>query len=70
MAISGYSLQNVCRRKEKEEVRDILWPGVGAEVVKINAEQRMVGIRLTTGGPLSEEYLASKAEKETAAASA
>lgn len=26
-------------------------PGVGAEVVKIDAEQRLVGIKLTTGGP-------------------
>eukprot|EP00956_Cyclotella_meneghiniana_P042138 scaffold248377_cov74-Cyclotella_meneghiniana.AAC.3 len=36
----------------------------------IDAEQRLVGIRLTTGGPLSEEYLASKQSKEEAVAAA
>ena len=50
--------------KRRKRYETFFGPGVGAEVVKINAEQRMVGIRLTTGGPLSEEYLASKAEKE------
>lgn len=56
--------------KRRKRYETFFGPGVGAEVVKINAEQRLVGIRLTTGGPLSEEYLASKAEKEAAVASA
>mmetsp|Transcript_15000 Transcript_15000/g.19122 ORF Transcript_15000/g.19122 Transcript_15000/m.19122 type:complete len:283 (+) Transcript_15000:84-932(+) len=56
--------------KRRKRYETFFGPGVGAEVVKINAEQRMVGIRLTTGGPLSEEYLASKVEKEAAVASA
>lgn len=50
--------------KRRKRYETFFGPGVGAEVVKIDAEQRMVGIRLTTGGPLSEEYLASKAAKE------
>lgn len=49
--------------KRRKRYETFFGPDVGAEVVKIDAEQRMVGIRLTTGGPLSEEYLASKAEK-------
>eukprot|EP00581_Thalassiosira_minuscula_P017581 CAMPEP_0183715436 /NCGR_PEP_ID=MMETSP0737-20130205/9653_1 /TAXON_ID=385413 /ORGANISM="Thalassiosira miniscula, Strain CCMP1093" /LENGTH=286 /DNA_ID=CAMNT_0025944531 /DNA_START=126 /DNA_END=986 /DNA_ORIENTATION=+ len=52
--------------KRRKRYETFFGPDVGAEVVKINAEQRMVGIRLTTGGPLSEEYLASKAEKGAA----
>lgn len=56
--------------KRRKRYETFFGPGVGAEVVKINAEQRMVGIRLTTGGPLSEEYLASKAEAEKEVASA
>lgn len=57
--------------KRRKRYETFFGPDVGAEVVKIDAEQRMVGIRLTTGGPLSEEYLASKAEKkEEVAASA
>ncbi|KAL7523954.1 hypothetical protein ACHAXR_000376, partial [Thalassiosira sp. AJA248-18] len=49
--------------KRRKRYETFFGPDVGAEVVKIDAEQRMVGIRLTTGGPLSEEYLASKAEQ-------
>ena len=49
--------------KRRKRYETFFGPGVGAEVVKIDAEQRMVGIRLTTGGPLSEEYLESKKEK-------
>ena len=59
--------------KRRKRYETFFGPDVGAEVIKIDAEQRIVGIRLTTGGPLSEEYLASKAEKaaaEVAAASA
>jgi hypothetical protein len=53
--------------KRRKRYETFFGPGVGAEVVKIDAEQRLVGIRLTTGGPLSEEYLASKVEKEAVA---
>lgn len=53
--------------KRRKRYETFFGPGVGAEVVKIDAEQRLVGIRLTTGGPLSDEYLASKAEKESVA---
>ncbi len=49
--------------KRRKRYETFFGPGVGAEVVKIDAEQRMVGIRLTTGGQLSEEYLESKKEK-------
>lgn len=50
--------------KRRKRYETFFGPDVGAEVVKIDAEQRKVGIRLTTGGPLSEEYLASKAKAE------
>ena len=56
--------------KRRKRYETFFGPGVGAEVVKIDAEQRLVGIRLTTGGPLTEEYLASKQEKAEAAATA
>lgn len=55
--------------KRRKRYETFFGPDVGAEVVKIDAEQRMVAIRLTTGGPLSEEYIESKKEKEVAAAS-
>jgi hypothetical protein len=54
--------------KRRKRYETFFGPGVGAEVVKIDAEQRLVGIRLTTGGPLSDQYLASKQSKEEAAA--
>ena len=50
--------------KRRKRYETFFGPDVGAEVVKIDAEQRLVGIRLTTGGPLSEEYLKSKMEAE------
>lgn len=45
------------RRVKKYE--KFFGPGVSAEAVKIDAEQRLVGIRLTTGGPKTK-----KAEEE------
>lgn len=50
--------------KRRKRYETFFGPDVGAEVVKIDAEQRMVGIRLTTGGPLSEEYLERKKKME------
>jgi hypothetical protein len=41
-------------------------PDVGAEVVKIDAEQRLVGIKLTTGGP--KKIVAAPVEEEEATA--
>jgi len=52
--------------KRRKRYETFFGPDVGAEVVKIDAEQRLVGIRLTTGGALTEEYLASKMEAEAA----
>lgn len=37
--------------KRRQKYETFFGPGVGAEVVKIDAEQRLVGIKLTTGGP-------------------
>mmetsp|Transcript_9855 Transcript_9855/g.14692 ORF Transcript_9855/g.14692 Transcript_9855/m.14692 type:complete len:295 (-) Transcript_9855:118-1002(-) len=37
--------------KRRVKYETFFGPGVGAEVVKIDAEQRLVGIKLTTGGP-------------------
>lgn len=55
--------------KRRKRYETFFGPGVGAEVVKIDAERRLVGIKLTTGGALSQEYLDSKKpkveEKET-----
>lgn len=44
-----FKMWNEEKRRQKYET--FFGPGVGAEVVKIDAEQRLVGIRLTTGGP-------------------
>ena len=60
--------------KRRKRYETFFGPGVGAEVVKIDAERRLVGIRLTTGGPLNQEYLDGKKskveEKETVVVSA
>merc|ERR1719446_900031 len=37
--------------KRRKKYETFFGPGVGAEVVKIDAEQRLVGIKLTSGGP-------------------
>lgn len=41
--------------KRRRKYETFFGPGVGAEVVKIDAEQRLVGIKLTTGGPKKVE---------------
>mmetsp|Transcript_5140 Transcript_5140/g.9767 ORF Transcript_5140/g.9767 Transcript_5140/m.9767 type:complete len:283 (-) Transcript_5140:122-970(-) len=44
--------------KRRQKYETFFGPGVGAEVVKIDAEQRLVGIKLTTGGPKKFNELA------------
>jgi hypothetical protein len=62
------------RRVKKYET--FFGPGVSASVVKVDAEQRLVGIRLVTGGPkeapreAAAEQPASSTEPEPAEASA
>lgn len=41
--------------KRRQKYETFFGPGVGAEVVKVDAEQRLVGIKLTTGGPKKVE---------------
>lgn len=50
--------------KRRKRYETFFGPDVGAEVVKVDAERRMVGIKLTTGGPLTEEYLENIRNKE------
>ncbi|KAL3784385.1 hypothetical protein ACHAW5_010536 [Stephanodiscus triporus] len=50
--------------KRRRRYETFFGPGVGAEVVKVDAERRMVGIRLTTGGPLTEEYLERRGKEK------
>lgn len=45
-----FKMWNDEKRRRKYET--FFGPGVGAEVIKVDAEERLVGIKLTTGGPL------------------
>lgn len=58
-----YKMWNDEKRRQKYE--SFFGPGVGAEVVKIDAEERLVGIKLTTGGPKKIETV-DVAEEATA----
>lgn len=53
--------------KRRQKYETFFGPGVGAEVVKIDAEQRLVGIKLTTGGPKKAEAVAAAAEEQAKA---
>lgn len=44
--------------KRRVKYESFFGPDVGAEVVKIDAEERLVGIKLTTGGPKKIEAVA------------
>jgi len=44
--------------KRRLKYEGFFGPDVGAEVVKIDAEERLVGIKLTTGGPMKVEAVA------------
>jgi hypothetical protein len=59
-----FKMWNDERRRQKYET--FFGPGVGAEVVKIDSEQRLVGIKLTTGGPKKIETADTAAEEATA----
>lgn len=51
--------------KRRQRYETFFGPNVGAEVVKINAEERIVGIKLTTGGPKRiEETIVAEASTE------
>lgn len=51
--------------KRRQKYETFFGPGVGAEVVKIDAEQRLVGIKLITGGKKKVEAASSVAEEAT-----
>ena len=53
------------RRVKKYET--FFGPNVGAQVVKIDAEQRLVGIRLITGGPKPEPVATESVAEEASA---
>jgi len=44
--------------KRRVKYESCFGPDVGAEVVKIDAEEHLVGIKLTTGGPKKIEAVA------------
>merc|ERR1712032_338318 len=61
-----YKLWTDARRVKKYET--FFGPGVNAEVLKIDAEQRLVGIRLTTGEPKPPPKAESATEEVSATA--